>query len=287
MSFNGIWCVSISEASQFRLIEALQLTLCLDETEDLNQKQLGEKRALLLGGYEKGSRVYRTERRGDSYVPRAYNNYSPRAMASIEGLEDVLGSRTVQIQMERSYNDEIKRREVSLSDPVFQKLRDDLFLVAMTHARKIQGIYESLERPSGVTFGDREYNIFKPILAVGIATGSDEIVRSLTEFANASYQRKIDDHNESAEENILLRYLVERIVADGPYRSDELHQGLIESIRTQGLDLQNRMSKGRMARLMMKLRVCEKGTRPQDRKATLYYFRRDLVLRVAENYHVR
>ncbi len=97
LSCNGMWCVSISEASQFRLIEALQLTLCLDETEDLNKKQMGEKRSLLLGGCEKGSRVYRTDRRGDQFIPRAYNNYSPRALANIEGLEDILGSRTVKI----------------------------------------------------------------------------------------------------------------------------------------------------------------------------------------------
>lgn len=286
LSFNGIWCVSISEAAQFRLIEALQLTLCLDETEDLNQKQLGEKRSLLLGGYEKGSRVYRSERRGDSFVPRAYNNYSPRAMASIEGLEDVLGSRTVQIQMERSYNDDIKQREIALTDPALQDLRDELFLTAMTYGAEIQAAYESMEKPEGLHFGDREYNILKPILAVGKVTGSEEVMESLQAFSNASYHRKVDEHNETAEENILLRYLVEKVVQDGVYRSDDLHEGFIRSIRAQGLDLQQPMSKGRMAKLMLKLKVCDKGARLIDRKATLYHFRRDVLLRVADNYQV-
>lgn len=286
LSFNGIWCVSISEAAQFRLIEAFQLTLCLDETEDLNQKQLGEKRALLLGGYEKGSRVYRTERRGDSFIPRPYNNYSPRAMASIEGLEDVLGSRTVQIQMERSYNAEIKRTEVCLNDPLFEALRDELFLAAMTYGKKIQEIYCSMDAHPGVAFGDREYNIFKPILAVGLAMERPEIIQAITDFANASYRRKVDDHNETAEENILLRFLVEKIAADGEYRSDDLHRGFIDSIKTQGLELSQPMSKGRMAKLMAKLKVCEKGARTPDRKATLYRFKRETLIRVADNYQV-
>lgn len=286
LSFNGIWCVSISEAAQFRLIEALQLTLCLDETEDLNQKQLGEKRSLLLGGYEKGSRVYRSERRGDSFVPRAYNNYSPRAMASIEGLEDVLGSRTVQIQMERSYNDEIKQREIALTDPALQELRDELFLVAMTYGADIQAAYETMEKPSGLLFGDREYNILKPILAVGAITGSEEIADNLKAFANASYRQKVDEHNETAEENILLRYLLQRIVADGEYRSDDLHAEFIQFIRGHGLDLPVQMSKARMAKLMIKLKVCSKGTRANDRKATNYYFSRDTVIKVAQNYQV-
>ena len=286
MSFNGVWCVSISESAQFRLIEALQLTLCLDETEDLNQKQLGEKRALLLGGYEKGSRVYRTERRSDSFVPRAYNNYSPRAMASIEGLEDVLGSRTVQIRMERSYDDAIKQREVALTDPELQALRDELFLAAMTYCKNINGIYETMEKPEGLHFGDREYNILKPMLAIGVATGSEKIVKSLKAFANESYKQKTEEHNESAEENIMLRYLLEKVIMDGAYRSDDLHGGFIQFIRAHGLDMQAQMSKGRMAKLMIKLKVCEKGARSKDRSATTYIFSRNTVVRIAQNYQV-
>ncbi len=285
LSFNGIWCVSISEASQFRLIESFQLTLCLDETEDLNQKQLGEKRALLLGGYEKGSGVYRTERRGDAFVPVRYNNFSPRALASIEGLEDVIGSRTVQIPMERSYDEEIKGREVAVSDPLFQAVRDDLFLVAMTYGAEIQRIYENMDKPEGLVFGDREYNIFRPIFSVGLAMKNPEVIARLVQFANDSYRQKIEDNNETAEENILLRYLVEKIFTDGDYRSDELHRGFIDFIRTQGLELQNPMSKSRMAKLMLKLRVCTKGSRTPDRKATYYSFEQQTVRQVAENYH--
>jgi DNA primase catalytic core len=285
LSFNGIWCVSISEASQFRLIESFQLTMCLDETEDLNQKQLGEKRALLLGGYEKGSGVYRTERRGDAFVPVRYNNFSPRALASIEGLEDVIGSRTVQIPMERSYDEEIKSSEVAVSDLLFQETRDELFLVAMAYGSEIQRIYETMDKPAGLLFGDREYNIFKPILAVGTGMESPEVETRLVQFANSSHQHKIEDNNETAEENILLRYLVERVTTDGDYRSDELHSGFIEFIRTQGLELQSPMSKSRMAKLMIKLRVCTKSSRTPDRKATYYRFELQTVRQVAENYH--
>jgi hypothetical protein len=157
----------------------------------------------------------------------------------------------------------------------------------MTYGKKIQEIYQSIDTHPGISFGDREYNIFKPILAVGIAIDRPEVIQALTEFANSSYRQKIDCHNETAEENILLRYLIEKISVDGTYRSDELHRGFIESIRVQGLDLQQPMSKGRMAKLMIKLKVCVKGDRTLDRKATLYHFRRETVLRVAENYQVQ
>jgi len=73
--------------------------------------------------------------------------YCPRAFASIEGMEDVIGSRSVQVIMERSFNDEIKSRTVNSEDPVWQELRDELFLVTMTEGTGIKRIYESWKSP--------------------------------------------------------------------------------------------------------------------------------------------
>ena len=78
--------------------------------------------------------MLRTEKEGERFRVRRLANYGPRAFASIEGLEDTLASRTVQITMQRSCDNDINRREVNLNDPVFQEIRDELFLVAMTAA---------------------------------------------------------------------------------------------------------------------------------------------------------
>jgi hypothetical protein len=102
--------VFVTPASQFRIIEAFRPTLFMDETEDLKEKGFSDKRALLLGGYEAGSSVLRTEKEKDRYKVKRLGNYGPRAFASIAGLEDTLASRTVQITMQRSFNDDIKER---------------------------------------------------------------------------------------------------------------------------------------------------------------------------------
>jgi DNA primase catalytic core len=285
--FNGIMSVSVTPASQFRIIEAFRPTLFMDETEDLKERGFSDKRALLLGGYEAGSSVLRTEKAGETLKVRRLGNYGPRAFASIEGLEDTLASRTIQITMHRSYDDKIKEREVNLNDPLFQEIRDDLFLVAMRYPGKILRIYAPATKPDGVEFGDREFNLFKPILAIGIATGDDLVVEGLIEFANTSYRNKVAEYNTSAPENVLLQYLLEQVTKDDWYRSDDLHRDFIEFIRTNGIELNIAITKAMMGTLMRKLGVLHDTRRSTDRTCTLYQIKREVVERVAENYQVR
>jgi hypothetical protein len=62
---NWTMSVSITDASQFRIVTEVLPTPFLDETENLSDRTYSERRALLLGGYEKGSTAVRTERVGD------------------------------------------------------------------------------------------------------------------------------------------------------------------------------------------------------------------------------
>jgi DNA primase catalytic core len=286
LCFNGTMSVSISNASQFRIIEALRPTLFLDESEDLDQKVASEKRALLLGGYEAGSAVLRTEKEGDAFKVKRMGNYGPRAFASIEGLDDTLASRTVQIEMKRSYEAAIKEREVNLKSLAFQSLRDDLFLVTMTCRTAVRDIYHTLEKPGGIEFGDREYNLFKPILAIGRATGRDEVVNALIDFGNSAYERKVAQYNETAEENVLLRFLNEAVTKDDWYRSDELHARFIEFLRSNGLEMLRVITKPRFGQLLHKLNLISDNRRSPDRRASIYYVRKNDVSMVSENYMV-
>ena len=284
--FNGIMSVSITAASQFRIIEAFRPTLFMDETEDLNDKGFSDKRALLLGGYEAGSSVLRTEKEKDGLRVKRMGNYGPRAFASIQGLEDTLASRTVQITMQRSFKPEIKEKEVNLNDPDFQEIRDALFLVAMTYAPAIKKIYEEITPPETVEFGDREFNLFKPILAVGRATGIEGVEERLIAFQNAVYRNKVAEYNKSAPENVLLQFLVDSVAQDDWYRSDELHSRFVAYLKNNGIDLNMMITKAFMGTLLKKLGIVSASNRSTDRACTLYYIKVEVLKRVAENYQV-
>jgi len=288
LCFNGVMSVSITDASQFRIITELLPTLFLDETENLSDRSYSERRALLLGGYEKGSTAIRTEKIGDTFRAREYDNYSPRVFGSIDGLEDTLASRTVQIAMRRSYDEKIKEAEVDLTNSLFQHIRDELFLVTMDHGTNIRTVYEQLERPGEAEFDAREWNLFKPILAVGVAVGNSEIREALIGFANQAYRAKTEALNNTAAENVVLRYLSEVVQKPEWYEFDQIHQGIIRFVREQGLNI-GELNKNRLGKLMRDLDVVERKDRKvsQGAKIMLHFIRPEKVRQVAQNYRVK
>ncbi len=269
LCFNGIMSVSITDASQFRIITELLPTLFLDETENLSDRTYSERRSLLLGGYEKGSTAIRTEKMGDTFRTREFDNFSPRVFGSIEGLEDTLASRTIQIAMKRSYNEKIKEAEVELTNSIFQNLRDQLFLVAMDSGQTIKDIYEHMDRPGEAGFDAREWNLFKPIMAIGEATGEAEITQALIGFANQSYNSKTEALNNTAVENVILRCLSELVCTEDWYELDLIHRYALDFIKQQGLNV-GMLSKDRLGKLIHDLDLINNKDRRvvQGRKIT-------------------
>ena len=268
LAFNAVMSTSMSGAALFRAVDAWRSTVLMDETEYLHQKEFSDKRLIMNGGFQKGSYVTRTEKEGDTYHVKQFHNYCPKVFASIEDLDDTLSSRTVQIFMHRSDNDVIKEREVALNDPVYQDLRDELLLSGLCQAQAVEVLYDTLDKPTDVQFGDREFNLFKPILTIGLATSNDKVVEALIGFANASYVQKRTHQNNTSEENVVLRYLLEAAPKDDWYRSDTLHSGFVKFIKTNGLDIGRAMNKSRMGKLLRKLKVVEKDDRASDRSTT-------------------
>jgi hypothetical protein len=201
-------------------------------------------------------------------------------------LEDTLASRTVQITMQRSFNPEIKEKEVTLNNPDFQEIRDALFLVAMSYAPTVKKLYEEITRPEAVEFGDREFNLFKPVLAIGRAIGIDGVEERLIAFQNAAYRNKVAEYNRSAPENVLLQFLLDTVTKDDWFRSDELHTRFVVYLKNNGIDLNVMVTKPFMGTLIKKLGIVSESRRSPDRTCTLYHLKVGEIKKVAENYQV-
>jgi len=112
---------NLSTSSMFRLIQNSRCTLLIDETEKLaNPERAQDFRGLLLCGYKKGEFVFRAEKtRKDRYKPESFEVYSPKMLANIRGLEDVLEDRCITIIMKRAKNPRILNAEINLNDPIW------------------------------------------------------------------------------------------------------------------------------------------------------------------------
>ena len=150
LCFNAFFSMNMSISSIYRLIQNARGTLLIDENEKLkNPERALEFRSLLLSGYKKGAVVYRIEKgRKEKLIPVGFEVYSPKALANIGGLEDVLEDRCKVTIMKRTRNRKIADKEINLNDRRWMKLRGKLYALYLLYWHEVKECYDKLTRLS-------------------------------------------------------------------------------------------------------------------------------------------
>ena len=120
LSYMGEILLQPTEAVLFRT----NSTLGIDEAESITRKGFESLRELLNGSYKKGSKVKRMKQKktfeGTEQVVEEFDIYRPIVLANINGMEDVLGDRCINVILERSNNHGIvKLAEIWKSEKIF------------------------------------------------------------------------------------------------------------------------------------------------------------------------
>ena len=161
LAFNVVTTSDPTGASLFRLVHATRCTLGIDEAERYQNPRdpaTQQIRQLLNSGYKAGMPALRVV--GDDYKPQTFDVYSPKILASIAGLEDVLASRCITIPM----------RQTTCRLPVLPasfdgaRLRHQLYSLALAHFQDICRIYtqQLRQRASSNRLGE----LWSPLLAL-------------------------------------------------------------------------------------------------------------------------
>lgn len=147
LTYNSVFSANMSTSSLFRLTQSAGATTLCDETEDLNDpERKADFRQLFNAGYKRGSVVYRSEKGSNgTYVPTPYDPYSPKGLANINGLEDVLEDRCISIIMKRGRNRTIINRDVPLDDVVWEEIRDMLSRFYMQECAQVETEYNQTQ----------------------------------------------------------------------------------------------------------------------------------------------
>jgi hypothetical protein len=196
-------------------------------------------------------------------------------------MEDVLACRSVQIIMERSHDDAIKSRTVQREDTIWQELRDELFLTALTYGRRIKSLYDELTKPAEISFTVRDWDIFKGVYTVALALGDPQTAAAMVAFGVDVHASKVERDNENSPDTIILQFLAEYVTRDDYYELGELNAALTEMASTQGLDLQGMMTRERLASRIRTLKVSsdrKRGMR-SGKKVTLYRMEPETIRR--------
>ncbi|MDX1992562.1 MAG: hypothetical protein SF029_09235 [bacterium] len=161
LAFNMITTSDPTGPSMFRLIHHTSCTVGIDEAERYhNPKDSGMQqiRQLLNSGYKQGMPAIRVT--GDDLKPQAFDVYSPKILAAIMGLEDILASRCIAIPMRRT------TQKMPSFPPDFDgaPLRHQLYTLALTHFQAVYTNY--FERPDLHKLHNRSGELWSPLVAL-------------------------------------------------------------------------------------------------------------------------
>ena len=126
VAFNALQLVSVTPAVLFRLVNSLRPTVLIDEAETMSD----DLRAIVNVGYKKGATVARCI--GEDWQPRFFEVFSPKCLASIQGLGDVTEDRAIVLVMAKPPLDDNRRnRSVSPKDPDWSTIRYCFYRLAL------------------------------------------------------------------------------------------------------------------------------------------------------------
>jgi len=187
LTYNAVFSANMSTSSLFRLTQSAGATTLADETEDLNDpERKADFRQLFNSGYKRGAVVYRSEKGpNDTWVPTPYDPYSPKGLANIKGLEDVLEDRCLPITMKRGRNKAIINRDVPIDDLIWLELRNTLSRFYLQEWAAIGQEYEDTTDVDSVVsacsacsvgiggvenkkniFSGRDWELWRPLLSI-------------------------------------------------------------------------------------------------------------------------
>ena len=132
LSKDGMLITSVREAVLFRIAKGK--TLAIDEFEGIKRKENAPLRELLNACYKKGMKVIRMQRRktpeGEQYIAEEFEPFTPIVMANIEGMDEVVGDRCIQLMLEKSSNKVATRLMEDFDDSLrIKKIKQDFDLI--------------------------------------------------------------------------------------------------------------------------------------------------------------
>ena len=197
-SHRGIDIISPTDASFFRMIDALRPTYLFEELNELWKRPAFQEH--LRASYKRGAKVPRIEKARDEmmFLIRLFEEYCVSVATStqrITGKErQATKSRTIFVTMRKAPDPCPEKRDPEETD--FDEERNNLYLCRLTQAKEVSDIAEQLNKDSVIeqTFKGREWEIWRPLLTIAKLI-SPQVFNNVLSFAKESVEeRKVESY---------------------------------------------------------------------------------------------
>lgn len=182
---RALFASSISQAAIYRVIEAHQPTLIIDEADTFVANRNDEMVGIINSGHSKNrARVVRCE--GDDNKTRAFSTWSPMVLASIKTLQGTIMDRGVCIELRRKMNHEkVQRIPADLTQRMKQS-RQKLTKWALDNASTVS--LKQIEPPH--TGNDRAVDNWIPLFSLAHLAGGNWPDKVLNAYAALTQQEE-------------------------------------------------------------------------------------------------
>ena len=171
LAFNGWHVVQPSGPALFRTIEAEQCTFVIDEKEDISNRRQARDSDLvpiLKAGYQRGAQVPRCNTARGNRVDY-FSVYSPKVIANIFGLEEVLADRCVGVHCREAPDEALnllEKKQPDEKDRRFQRLRDQFYLLVMQFHQEVRDTYDACLNQATLGTKLRDNELFLPLAVI-------------------------------------------------------------------------------------------------------------------------
>jgi len=239
-AYHAEMAMMISNSALFRDVDEHHCTICYDEAENLlisrKDKSVDQDRVSLFNsGYKKGQAVRIVEKDGDNFRTRHFMAYSPKALASIQPIDETLQNRCILINMLVARNPAISERLIDYEkcQLIRQYLYQFRFANGMGVFEQVNDAEKNKELRKKYDLKNRDWELFKPILFLAEAFCPDWLGELNKFLAEQKIIRSLD--NQFSTDAIVMEKLLE--LSDeaentgGDFKSKILYKELIARIK--------------------------------------------------------
>ncbi len=285
IAFNMISTSDPTGPAMFRLIHNASCTVGIDEAERYHNPRdpgMQQIRQLLNSGYKQGMPAIRLI--GEDMKPQAFDVYSPKILAAIAGLEDILASRCITVPMRRA------DRQMPLLRPDFDgaEIRHRLYSLALT---SFQAVYRNyFERPELHTLHNRSGELWSPLVALAAffeeEGGLSGLLHGISEAA--SWDEELSEGKALSDREEAVLQALEILTHDLPDEVWLKASVLREQVASLlGQPVEQLGHSQWIAHILSRLHLLDNRRRKRLMDGMVYAVQRGVVLDMMERYHVR